>query len=184
MKRATAIVFALPLLAGCWAISDLSENRDLDHSLHYATEVEAGALSVRAPVVHLIDEKAKTGISLRSVDIGVVEPERYTAVRTNLAVFDATIARERKEASVFRQYDTVIKGVPATVYLMRFNQENSVKLVYMTFVGAPDDGVSVANSCHFFATAFAGEPWWDKPPAFFLRFAESVEIKRELNQTP
>jgi hypothetical protein len=179
MKLSASPLVILPFLAGCWALTDVATNRDLDRSIPFGVEVQSGSISARTPVVHLIDEKKKNGISLRSVDIGVIAPDRYTAYRMNLAAFTVILENEKKIASDFRSYEVVLKGTSHTVYFLRFNQKNTVKLVYMVFLGDAGDGASVANTEYFFDTAFEGDRWWDKPPEFFLRFANSVEIKQE-----
>jgi hypothetical protein len=178
-----ALLILLPFLSGCWAVNDVATNRDFDRSIPFGAQVQSGAITARTPVVHLIDEEKKDRISLRSVDIGIIAPERYTAFRTNLSGFTASLEAEKKTASDFRSYVAVIQEAPQTVYLMRFDQRNTVKLIYVTYLGSGDDGTAVSYTSYFFDTAFKGQRWWDKPPDFFLRFAESVEIKKEPNQT-
>ena len=177
MKAANLVpVIGLLLLAGCGTLESINENNEMDRSLPHGTPVHSGSISARTPFANLLQEQHGNDLCLRTVNIGIVPPSRYTALHNTLNEFTKVVEKDRKTAESFKTFASSVKGIPTTIYFARYQKGDVVELVYYLYLGDPANGYSAELDEYYRSTAFSGEAWWDKVPREFAEFLESLEF--------
>lgn len=171
------LLLPIPFLAGCWAISDVRTNRELDKALPYHSRVAARTFSGSTPESNMLIVKNDSSLVFRTVDLGTIPPETYAALPNTRSQFDKVVEADKRNAALFKTYDTEIRGKPAKIYLARSNKGDVVRLVYYAYIQVGATGYSAEYTAYYYSTAFQGDAWWDKVPETFSDFINSLEFQ-------
>lgn len=172
-KQYSLLIVSSAFLSGCWAISDLRTNMEMDRALHENTPVESKFFRSKVPQYGLLVASDGEELRLREANLGLGRPEYFSVRFVQPKDFDSMLGKMKSKST--RYVTHRLNGGREAIHT---ETVESGRTRSTDIVGIRRGEQVILFQHSTFNSTFGSSDYWNSRSAkALLKFVEDTQVK-------